>query len=43
MHLHIMRDQYDAITGESNVLFRKQQHFREMWKMHRSSPLLGIE
>ena len=43
MLLHTLRGQYEAISGEYDVVFRKQQHFREMWKMHRSSPLLGIE
>ena len=32
MLLHTLRGQYEAITGESDVVFRKQQHFREMWK-----------
>ena len=27
----IYRGQYEAITGELNVVFRKQQHFRELW------------
>ena len=30
MLLHTIRGQYEAITGEHDV-FRKQQHFREMW------------
>ena len=30
MLLHTLRGQYEAITGEPNVVFRKQ-HFREMW------------
>ena len=41
---HTLSDQYQAITGEPDVVFRKQQHFREMWtKAERSSPLLGRE
>ena len=30
MLLHTLRGQYEAITGELDVVFRKQQHFREM-------------
>mgnify|MGYP006889224167 CR=1 FL=1 len=41
---HTLRGQYEAITGEPDVVFRKQQHFREMWtKAERSSPLMGRE
>ena len=44
MLLHTLRGQYEAIIGEPDVVFRKQQHFREMWtKAERSSPLLGRE
>ena len=44
MLLHTLRGQYEAIIGELDVVFRKQQHFREMWtKAERSSPLLGRE
>ena len=32
MLLHTLRGQYEAIHGEPDVLFRKQQHFRESWK-----------
>ena len=32
MLLHTLRGQYEAITGEPNVVFRKHQHFIEMWK-----------
>ena len=31
MLLHTLRGQYEAITGEPDVVFRKQQHFRVMW------------
>ena len=31
MLLHTRRGQYEAITSELDVVFRKQQHFREMW------------
>jgi hypothetical protein len=31
MLLHTLRGQYDAITGEPEVVIRKQQ-FREVWK-----------
>ena len=40
MLLHALRGEYDAITGEFDVVFRKQQHFREMWT---KTPLLGRE
>ena len=30
MLLHTLRGQYEAITGEPNVVFHKQQHFKEM-------------
>ena len=40
MLLCTLRGQYEAIIGELDVVFRKQQHFREMWtKVERSSPL----
>ena len=29
--LHTLRGQYEAITSEHNVVFRKIQHFKEMW------------
>ena len=32
MLLHTLRGQYEAITGEPEVIFRKQQHFQEIWK-----------
>ena len=32
MLLHTLRGQYEAIHGEPNVVFRKQQHFQEIWK-----------
>ena len=32
MLLHTLRGQYAAITGEPEVIFRKQQHFQEIWK-----------
>ena len=31
MLLHTLGGQYEAITDELYVAFRKQQHFREMW------------
>ena len=32
MHLHTLRGQYEAITGELEVVIRKQQQFQEIWK-----------
>ena len=32
MLIHTLRGQYKAIIGEIEVVFRKQQHFREFWK-----------
>ena len=32
MLLHTLRGQYEAIHGEPDVVFRKQQQFREIWK-----------
>ena len=32
MLLHTLRGQYEAIPGDPDVVFRKQQHFREIWK-----------
>ena len=32
MLLHTLRGQYDAILGELDVVFHKQQYFREIWK-----------
>ena len=32
MLLHTLRAQYEAITGEPEVVIRKQQQFREIWK-----------
>ena len=32
MLLHTLSGQYEAIIGELDVVFHKQQHFREMWK-----------
>ena len=31
MLLHTLRGQYEAITCEPNLVFSKQQHFREVW------------
>ena len=31
MLLNIVRVQYEAIIGERDVVFRKQQYFREIW------------
>ena len=31
MLLHTLRGKYEAITLEPDIVFRKQQHFREMW------------
>ena len=31
MILHTLRGQYEAITGEHEVVIRKQQQFREFW------------
>ena len=33
MLLHTLRGQYEAIIGELEVGFCKQQHFREIWKI----------
>ena len=33
MLLHTLRGQYEAITGEPDVVIHKQQQFREIWKM----------
>ena len=30
--LNTLRGQYEAITGETEVVFCKQQHFREIWR-----------
>ena len=32
MLLHILRGQYEGITGQSDVVIRKQQQFQEIWK-----------
>ena len=32
MLLHTLRGQYEAIIGEPEVVIRKQQQFREIWK-----------
>ena len=32
MLLHTLRGKYEAIIGELEVVFRKQQHIREIWK-----------
>ena len=32
MLVHTLRGQYDAIIGEPEVLIRRQQQFREIWK-----------
>ena len=32
MFLHTLRGQYEATHGEPDVVFRKQQQFREIWK-----------
>ena len=32
MLVHTFRGQYDAITGEPEVVIRRQQQFREIWK-----------
>ena len=32
MLLRTLRDQYEAINGESKVVICKQQQFREIWK-----------
>ena len=39
MLLHTIGGQYEAITGEPEVVIRKQQQFWEIWKKVRSSPL----
>ena len=31
MLLHTLRGQYEGITGESDVMFRKQKDFQEIW------------
>ena len=41
MLLHTVRGQYEAITGELDVVFHKQQHFREMWKKAKVFTLFG--
>ena len=32
MLIHTLRGQYDAIIGEPEVVIRRQQNFREIWK-----------
>ena len=32
MLLYTLRGQYEAITSEPEVVFSKQDHFREIWK-----------
>ena len=43
MILHTLRGQYEAITGEHEVVIRKQQQFEKFGKRQRSSPLLERE
>ena len=41
MLLYTLRSQYEAITSEPDVVFRKQQHFREMWKKAKAFTSFG--
>ena len=41
MLLHTLIGQYEAIHGEVDVVFRKQPHFREIWKKVEVFAFLG--